>query len=379
MFNLNPSHWERHRGLGSYDVVIIGTGMVGLWTAYLYLLRKPGKKVLLLDKLPSGQAGASTRNAGFACFGSPTELLDDLRHEKEEDVIQRLRWRYEGLISWRGHFEADQLDWCPENGHEVFTNGEKDSYHSVLASLEHLNALAKAANIPGKVYQIGKAVGPQLPHSIQICHEAGLHPGKGHQALTSRVLELGGHLHRGILVPQKSEWTRIDQTWKIPTSQGIVYTSQVVIAANAWSSELLPHLDVIPGRGQILLTSAISELPFQGTYHADAGYIYFRNVGKRLLLGGGRNVFRQAEESHQAMTTAEVQIYLEAYARDVLLPNIPFEVEERWAGIMAFSSDGSKMPYVHSEGEDCFVAARMGGMGVALSPVVGQQMAVMLH
>lgn len=379
MFKFSPSHWESHRTLGSFDVLIIGSGMVGLWTAYHYLRQFPGKKVLLVDQLPHGQAGASTRNAGFACFGSPTELLDDLKHESEAEIIQRLGWRYQGLQAWLAHFDARAIDWTPEHGYEVFSDQEKESYQAVLASLDHLNSLAHTAEIPGRVYQIASSIGPKLPYTIQILHEAGLHPGKAHQALSAKVHSLGAQWCQGLHVPPKTEWVRIGETWKIPSVHGEIEARQVVVAANAWASELLPHLDVLPGRGQVLLTSPIPGLPFRGTYHADAGYLYFRNIGDRLLLGGGRNAFRQAEQSHQARISNEVQDYLERYAREVLLPSSSFDIEERWAGIMAFSSNGSKMPYVHAESDQCYVAARMGGMGVALAPVLGQQMADLLE
>jgi glycine/D-amino acid oxidase-like deaminating enzyme len=150
------------------------------------------------------------------------------------------------------------------------------------------------------------------------------------------------------------------------------------VASNAWAKECLPELDIVPGRGQVLLTAPIPNLPFQGTYHADAGYLYFRNVGDRLLLGGGRNQFRAEEETHSGNITSSVQDYLEDYLREILLPGLTVSIEARWAGTMAFSSDGSKQAYVVNLGDQTYVAARMGGMGVALSPELGARMAAMI-
>jgi glycine/D-amino acid oxidase-like deaminating enzyme len=180
-----------------------------------------------------------------------------------------------------------------------------------------------------------------LPHALSIAHEAGLHPGKAYACLTQSLLQAGAHLHRGVALPPKSTWIQLSQGWEIPSSSGTWTADHVVVASNAWARECLPELDIVPGRGQVLLTAPIPNLPFQGTYHADAGYLYFRNVGNRLLLGGGRNQFRTQEETHSGDITPPVQDYLEAYLRGILLPGRAVHIEARWAGTMAFSSDGS--------------------------------------
>jgi len=69
------SYWEHQTFLRGFDVVIIGAGLVGL-TAALHTRRlRPKARVLVLERdvLPNG---ASTKNAGFACFGSISELLE---------------------------------------------------------------------------------------------------------------------------------------------------------------------------------------------------------------------------------------------------------------------------------------------------------------
>ncbi|NDD50362.1 MAG: FAD-dependent oxidoreductase, partial [Flavobacteriia bacterium] len=113
MLQRTASYWETNRTLGHFDVLVVGGGMVGLWTAFHLKRQSPTLRLAIVEQLPSGQAGASTRNAGFACFGSPTELLDDLRHESQEDLLARLTWRYEGLRAWRSQFGEGDLGWQP--------------------------------------------------------------------------------------------------------------------------------------------------------------------------------------------------------------------------------------------------------------------------
>jgi cation diffusion facilitator CzcD-associated flavoprotein CzcO len=78
MLNIKDlSFWEKSLYFESLDFTIIGAGIVGLSTAIFLKEKFPRSKILILERgyLPSG---ASTKNAGFACFGSPTELYDDL-------------------------------------------------------------------------------------------------------------------------------------------------------------------------------------------------------------------------------------------------------------------------------------------------------------
>ena len=77
-------------------------------------------------------------------------------------------------------------------------------------------------------------------------------------------------------------------------------------------------------------------------------------------------------------TTSNVQAYLESYIKEVLIPNQEFTVLNRWSGIMAFSKSGDKSPLLYWEEPNLLIAARMGGMGVALAPKIGENAAEMI-
>ena len=83
------SYWEIKNWFSNIDFTIVGSGIVGLHTALALRERFPSSKILVLEKgiLPQG---ASTKNAGFACFGSISEIIDDLKTHTEEEVIQTL-------------------------------------------------------------------------------------------------------------------------------------------------------------------------------------------------------------------------------------------------------------------------------------------------
>jgi hypothetical protein len=62
--------------------------------------------------------GASTKNAGFACFGSISEIIDDLKSHSEEEVYQLVTKRLEGL-RLLGSL-GDAIDFKPYGGYELF-------------------------------------------------------------------------------------------------------------------------------------------------------------------------------------------------------------------------------------------------------------------
>lgn len=97
---MNFSYWELKHWLTDIDFAIIGSGIVGINCALSLRERYPAARIVILEKgiLPQG---ASTKNAGFACFGSLSELLKDLNQHTEEEVLELATLRMEGLKELR--------------------------------------------------------------------------------------------------------------------------------------------------------------------------------------------------------------------------------------------------------------------------------------
>ena len=72
------SYWERTAFIDQADVIVIGSGIVGLSAALHLKRQQPNLNVTVLERgfLPTG---ASTKNAGFACFGSLSEQISFLK------------------------------------------------------------------------------------------------------------------------------------------------------------------------------------------------------------------------------------------------------------------------------------------------------------
>jgi glycine/D-amino acid oxidase-like deaminating enzyme len=193
------------------------------------------------------------------------------------------------------------------------------------------------------------------------------------QALLKKVQSLGVQVLTGAQVLGYKE----DQHGvEITTHQVAISARSLLLCTNAFTSDLVPSIDIIPNRGQVLVTAPIKGLRFKGTFHFDRGYYYFRNLGDRLLIGGARNMGFTEENTQLMETTPLIQAELEKFIKNYLLPTTDFSITDRWSGIMAMGKE--KLPIVKAVSENVFCCVRMSGMGVALAPIVAKQVAKLI-
>lgn len=366
------SYWETSTYSAPSDLLIIGSGLTGLLCAHHYAKRFPNRKVRILERGPF-PFGASTRNAGFACFGSPTELLDDLHELGEEDTLKRVEMRVKGLEFYRSTFNPVDYDFNKSGGWEIFRANESQIVENAKDKLEYLNRLLTPI-LNGKVYDVDKDInrfGAGIyPEGFYNPYEGQLHPGKLCRLIERNIRQLGVEIINGIEI--KSIEDSKDGVSLIDTNGFAWSANQCIVATNGLTKSLLPEENIEPARGQILMTSPIPELKWKGTFHIDRGYFYFRNVENRLLFGGGRHLDVLGERSNERVTSEKIQSELEQVL-ETLLPNVDYQIDMRWSGIMAFGVENEKAPRIEALSDHLILAARLGGMGVAIAPEVSKQ------
>src|SRR5690606_7882056 len=96
----------------------------------------PNERVLVLERslLPFG---ASSRNAGFACMGSVTELLDDLQHSSESEVVQLFARRKKGLEQLRQLLGDEAIGYQQSGSYELISTTEI----AAMDQIQYLNQL----------------------------------------------------------------------------------------------------------------------------------------------------------------------------------------------------------------------------------------------
>ena len=114
------SYWEKS-SLLNYDLIVIGGGITGMFCALSYRKIYPKAKIAILER-GIFSSGASTKNAGFACFGSLSELQDDSTKMTEKELLTILQLRLEGLQLLRETLGDKNIDSQPYGGVEVFVD-----------------------------------------------------------------------------------------------------------------------------------------------------------------------------------------------------------------------------------------------------------------
>jgi glycine/D-amino acid oxidase-like deaminating enzyme len=372
---IQPSIWEKETFYGPKDIIIVGSGLAGLWSAFYLKRLQPEARILIVEKGIT-PCGASTRNAGFACFGSPTELLQDARVMGEQRMLEIVAMRYEGLRRIRKVFSKAEIGFERYGGYELISGLQYPKIKQLKNDIGWLNITLRKALGDEKIFRLADkktaAFGfKQTDHLVESRMEAQLHSGMLVQALLQKVQGMGVQLMTQVEVTGfENSGGKVTVQSNLPTP---LTSTQLLICTNAFTRQLLPQLDVVPARGQVLVTSPIKKLPFRGCFHFDEGFYYFRNLGNRVLIGGARNKAFAAEQTEDMSTTSLIQHELERFLREVALPRQAFTVEHRWSGIMGTGAE--KLPIIKKVKKNVYCAVRMSGMGVALAPVVGDLIA----
>lgn len=374
------SYWE-HQNFLHYDHIVIGAGIVGLHVAIELKERFPKSRVLVLER-GLLTTGATSRNAGFACMGSITELLDDLQHTHEDDVVQLFQSRKNGLDKLRKRLGDNNIGYTANGSYELINEQETDA----IDKIDYLNTLLLP--ITGKAaFQLANEKIDQFGFSknytkslIENTGEGEVNTGMLLRTLTDLSLRHGIDIRTGAEVLSFEESTdsvtlRVSDPFRKEEWQ--FSSSTLSICTNAFTNKLLPDAGVRPGRGQVLVTKPIQCLKFKGIFHFDKGYYYFREINGRVLFGGGRNLDIEGEATTDFALNDRIQNNLEQKLKEIILPCTPFEIDMRWTGIMAFGT--TKSPVVKALTNRVFAAYRMGGMGVALAAEVASEMGQMIE
>lgn len=370
------SYWEQKNFL-SFDLIVIGSGFTGLSTAINFKKKNPKARVLVLEKgvFPTG---ASTKNAGFACFGSLTEILDDFWKMTPEEVVSLVEKRYKGLQQIRKNFGDAALRYKHNHGFELL----EEKNVAAADQLGEVNRLLKRL-FKKEVFSIVKkpekfGFSDRVKMIVENRFEGELDPGAYLGALWGKASELGVKILTGVSVVEveKEEGVVIAEN----SAKNSVFEfkgEKVAICTNAFTKKLWHESEMEPGRGLVLLSKPLAEkIPWKGSFHMDKGYVYFREIDGRLLLGGARNKDFEKEKTLEFGTNPKIKSHLQNLASEVILLGRELEWEMEWTGIMAFGP--KKSPLIQPIGKKAAVAVRLGGMGVAIGWQVGKELSRLL-
>ena len=379
MLKINDlSYWEKDTYFNNVDYLIIGAGIVGFSTSLEIKKKHPKAKILIIERgfLPTG---ASSKNAGFSCFGSATELVDDLSHISEDEVWKTVEMRWQGLQNLQSIIGRENLDLQINGSWDLITENERIINQETVEKLTYLNEKIEGITKEKNVYSIDKNIQEKfgfnkVEKSFYNRLEGQINSGRMIHKFHQLVLENGIHCLFGIeaLSINSSDISSI-----IHTSIGEIKASKICICTNGFAKQFLPNEDVNPARAQVLITKPIQNLQLKGTFHYQKGYYYFRNIDNRILLGGGRNLNFEGETTTVFEQTDQIKNALIDLLNNVITPNQPVEIEHFWSGIMGVGK--TKKPIIKLIHPHIAVGVRLGGMGVAIGSLVGKEISEIIN
>jgi len=354
------SYWEKTEWLSPPDLLIVGGGITGSSAALFYKEAFPEHDVLLVDR-GFAPNGASTRNAGFACIGSISEHLADIKTAGEETVFNRIERRWKGLQLLRETVGDIAMDYRHTGGFEIFT--EEERFLICREQIPEMNKKMVAKIGLKEVYSETECNGyPAIKNRV----EGAINSGKLIRTLHKKIADLG------VRIWWNSPVKRADEEGVLFENGLQLFPKKTVLAVNGFHSRLAKSV-VEPARGYIFVTKPLEEMSWKGTFHYNEGYVYFRDVGDgRLLLGGGRNVDKEGETTHQFGTNEKIRSYLIDFASKTLKLHDNWEIEMEWSGIMGMTPD--KEPVIEESRPGIWSAAGLSGMGIAIGMQVAREL-----
>lgn len=378
---MTTSFWEQD-AMHEADCIVIGGGLVGLLTALEWRDAHPRDRIMLLERglLPSG---ASSRNAGFACFGSLTELLSDVDAVGLDATVALVERRWRGLARLRERVGDAAMAFENFGGHELLTESQLPALDQIETINHALRPLFGEDVFTDDRAALARCGFSGMVHALVANRfESQVHSGKLMRALALLAAARGIAIHTGAEVTSFDDGADgADSVEVVVAGRGegapmVLRASRVALCTNGFAALLAAGCGIEPARGQVLVTEPIPDLAWRGCYHFDEGFYYFRNVGNRILLGGARNRDFAGERTRELSVSEPIQQGLEAMLTQVILPGRPVQITHRWAGLMGFTVD--KQPVVEKLSARVVLGFGCNGMGVALGADIAARAAALL-
>ena len=322
------------------EVVIVGGGMLGCWTAYW--LARAGMKPTLIERTAISW-GATGRNGGLVRAGLAEGYTAAVQRIGEADAraIWQLSLAGQHLVGEIISQEAIDCDYRVQGSLSLWLD------EATMVAGQRAAATLQAAGLggvpldrQGTQEHILTPLGPEIVGGMSFPDGAQLHSARYLAGIAGAAQRHGARLcHASVrgLTPQG------DATL-VETDRGTVHANAVIVAVNAWSDELVPSLRgvITPVRGQVLSYAPLPPVFTTGigVSATPTGEYWQQTLDGAIVLGGCRADAAGGDVGvREPVPTPEVQASL-ASLFPRLFPRLGgLRVERRWAGLMAFTHD----------------------------------------
>ncbi len=283
-------------GSRDVDVVIVGAGFTGLWTAREILRRDPSRSVLVCEANIAG-FGASGRNGAWLSAGiavSPAELARRTSPTVARDTMLVMRDTVQAVID---ACDADGIDAQVRRGGILRIARGPQELPAMQAGFDQVAALGVADDLQLlSARETAARVNVQDARgALHDPHAAAVHPGRLVRGLARSVEAAGATIAEHTPVTQVLPATAGHRAG-VTTPTGRVTADAVIVACEAWVSQLPDRRrDVLPLYSLIVLTDPIGDDVWEqigwtghellSSHRYTVDYLS-RTVDGRVLFGG---------------------------------------------------------------------------------------------
>ncbi|MFJ6653807.1 NAD(P)/FAD-dependent oxidoreductase [Microbacterium sp. NPDC091313] len=346
------------------DLLVVGGGYCGLWTALLAKERDPARGVVLLEGRRIGWA-ASGRNGGFVETSLTHGADNGRRHFADElTVIERLA--EENAAAFAAALERYGID----------AEYERTGMLTVATEPHQIEGLRDAAAAGEGAFVEGAALralgdSPLYRAGLVDPTTAYVHPAKLAWGLARAAEE------RGVVIHERTPVTAVratDAAVSVSTAGGSIRARRVALATNGFPS-LLPHLRLftVPIYDYVLMTEPLSgaqlaAIGWTGRHGiTDSGrefHYYRKSADDRILFGGYDAIYhrgRRIRDAHDQRPESFERLADHFFATFPQLQGVRFT--HRWGGMIDMST---RLVAHHGVTRDGAVAYSAGytGLGV---------------
>ena len=354
------------------DLVVVGGGLTGLWTAIQAVSEQPGRSVVVLEA-DHVASGASGRNGGFVS-ASLTHGLSHGVATWPDELPQLLRLGHRNLVEIDEFLAKEnvpaQLRLCGKTTvatrpHEVA--GLRD-LHALHQEHGEESTYLSAEQVQADVHSPTYLAGLSTPTGGLV------HP----VALTIGLRDVA--LRNGVVLHERSPVVSLDRDGQrvvCRTSRGAVRADQVVLATNAFPP-LLRRIRqfVLPVWDHVLATepltaeqlSRIGWADNQGLTDAGNQFHYYRRTADdRIVWGGYDAIYYFGNRTDAAREQRESSHRLLAEHFYATFPQLEdVRMSHRWAGVIDTTSRFTPL-FGTAVGGRVAYAVGYTGLGVAAS------------
>ena len=323
------------------DVLVIGGGIAG--ASLLHHLARRRISAVLVEREHLA-FGASGRNAGFLLAGVADCYAEAVRifgREKAREVWHVTNENHDRMLE---AVEGDHV------GHRRLGSATLASGYEERARLEETAQLLRDDGFEAS-WDGNRLVNPR---------DGEINPAAMVGALAMRAKD--GAIREGVEVtaiePGSGEVT-------VRAGHSECRAGVVILATNAYTSQLLPQVKIQPTRAQMLASAPISRSLSDLPTYSHFGYRYWRQLPTgEVLIGGWRDTSPSTEIGYDDKTTPQIQEHLESKLESMTKDG---EVTHPWAGLMGFTETGLPLAGPVDGMRNVYLCAGFNGHGMGFA------------